>query len=82
MPSERSMLGTKAHGDYLFAIIFFTFQWHQASMLKKIKDDNWKTKHRMKNFQNSNGGRRIEKKKKETENIQGIKGRSWKLKIR
>lgn len=37
----------------------------------------------MKNFQNSNGGRRIEKKKKkETENIQGIKGRSWKLKIR
>ena len=33
-------------------------------MLKKIKDDNWKTKHRMKNFQNSNGGRRIEKKKK------------------
>ena len=36
----------------------------------------------MKNFQNNNRGRRILKKKKETENIQGIKGKSWKLKIR
>lgn len=35
----------------------------------------------MKNFQNINGDRRIEK-KMETENIQGIKGRYWKLKIR
>lgn len=35
----------------------------------------------MKNFQNNNRGRRIFK-KKETENIQGIKGKSWKLKIR
>lgn len=35
----------------------------------------------MKNFQNSNRGRKIKKNKIETENIQGIKGKSWKLKI-